>query len=117
MLGRFLERIFFAMGQVALFTLGETENEDGKSSLPEKDNRSVALGFSFTGPRNSLLYDAGAEIGIHYAAGGAPYCFPQRGVSEVLLFCKTLKPFVGKYPPAKPGALRCEPLKAARRGR
>ncbi len=102
MLGRFLERIFFAMGQVALFTLGETENEDGRSALPEKDDRSVALGFSFTGPRNSLFYDAGSEIGIYSTAGGAPYCFPQRGVSEVLLFCKTLKPLVLEDPQMTP---------------
>ncbi len=102
MLGRFLERIFFAIGQVAFFALGETENEDGKSALPEKDDRAVALGLSFTGPRNSLLYDAGAEIGTYYIGGGASYCFPQRGVSEVLLFCKTLKPLVLRDPPMRP---------------
>jgi hypothetical protein len=48
-LGRFLERIFFAIGQVALFALGEAENEDGKSAFAEKDDRSVSLGFSSPG--------------------------------------------------------------------
>jgi len=56
---------------VFLVALGETEHEDGALFRAEGNQRPVASRAALPSPRDTLLDDPAAEIGIDEAAGGA----------------------------------------------
>jgi hypothetical protein len=56
----------FGITDIFAFVLGEAEQEDG-SMRAEPDKQAKAASFAFSRPRNALLDDPSAEIGIYQA--------------------------------------------------
>jgi hypothetical protein len=87
-----LELLLFIVIDVRPVALREPVSENSALTTAEKDDRPVATRFSPPWPRDPLLNDAAAKIGIHLSVFSARHRVYQSRVGDLFLSSKPLEP-------------------------
>src|SRR5262245_27909753 len=80
-----LELSHFIGVDIRPVTFGESVSKSRARSPAEEDDRSVAARLAPPRPRDPLLDDASAKVGIHVAALGPRYRVRENGIADSLL--------------------------------
>jgi hypothetical protein len=92
------ERLLFIPVQVRAITFGKSESKYRAVSVPKKHQRPVTARLSSARPRNTLLYQPAAEIGIDKSLLGSPNRLAQHAVGNILLAGELIKPRIREDP-------------------
>ena len=99
------ELLLFIFLDIVAAALGEAEDEEGTLPVPVEDDRSKAARPTLARPRDTLLDDAAAKVGVDLPTLGPTHRVEQHRVGNSFLARETPEPGIPEYP-HRPAPLR-----------
>jgi hypothetical protein len=78
--------------EILLVALGKSEDKYGAESRPVSNHRAIAARSSLSWPRNTLLDQSAAKVGVNQTALSSCDCLPQAGVSDEFVAGESREP-------------------------